>query len=54
MSDKKIVCTDCEKEFIFTEREQEFYTEKGFQEPKRCPECRNARKQQKNQRDSRY
>ncbi len=54
MSDKKLVCQDCEKEFDFTEREQEFYAEKGFQEPKRCPECRNARKQQKNQRSPRY
>lgn len=54
MSDKKLVCQDCEKEFEFSEREQEFYTQKGFEEPKRCPECRKARKQQKNQRTSRY
>ena len=48
MADKTIVCRDCGKEFIFTEGEQEFYKEKGFEhEPTRCPECRKARKMQK-------
>lgn len=47
MADRTLVCKDCEKEFIFTEGEQEFYTERGFEEPKRCPECRKARKQQR-------
>ncbi len=43
--DKKIVCKDCGKEFIFTVGEQEFYEEKGFtNEPVRCPECRAQRK----------
>lgn len=46
MPDKTIVCKDCHKEFVFTEGEQEFYKEKGFDnEPQRCPECRRARKQ---------
>ena len=48
MEDKKIVCKDCGKEFIFTVGEQEFYKEKGFEnDPVRCPECRKARKAQK-------
>ncbi len=43
--DKTIVCKECGKEFVFTAGEQEFYAEKGFQnEPQRCKECRNARK----------
>ena len=47
MADKTIVCKDCGKEFIFTEGEQAFYKEKGFDnDPVRCPECRRARKQQ--------
>ena len=54
MADRTLVCNDCQKEYVFTEREQEFYAEKGFEEPKRCPDCRKARKQQKNQRSSRY
>ncbi|HWT73565.1 MAG TPA: zinc-ribbon domain-containing protein [Mobilitalea sp.] len=48
MADKVIVCKDCKAEFVFTEREQEFYKEKGFDnEPVRCPNCRKAKKQQK-------
>lgn len=47
MSDKKIICKDCGKTFLFTESEQEFYKEKNFEnEPQRCPECRAAKKQQ--------
>ncbi|MCY6484465.1 zinc-ribbon domain-containing protein [Clostridium aestuarii] len=54
MADKTLICKDCGKEFIFTEGEQEFYKEKGFDnEPKRCLECRRERKQQKN-RDRNY
>ena len=49
MEDKKITCKDCGKEFIFTVGEQEFYKEKGFEnDPVRCPECRKARKQSRN------
>ena len=44
MSDKTIVCKDCGNEFVFTEGEQNFYAEKGFQEPTRCKDCRNSRK----------
>ena len=48
MSDKNLVCVDCGAEFVFTQGEQEFYAEKGFSnEPKRCPECRKAKKQQR-------
>lgn len=49
MADKVLVCKDCGKEFTFTESEQAFYKEKGFEnEPQRCPECRRAKKQQRN------
>ena len=51
MEDKKIVCGDCGKEFVFTVGEQEFYKEKGFEnEPTRCPACRKAKKAQNNRR----
>lgn len=54
MDDKKIICKDCGKEFIFTVGEQEFYKEKGFEnDPVRCPDCRRARKAQKMNRDRR-
>lgn len=49
MADKTLICKDCKAEFVFTEGEQAFYKEKGFDnEPQRCPECRRANKQQKN------
>ena len=51
MEDKTLVCKDCGKEFIFTVGDQEFFKEKGFDnEPVRCPECRKARKAQRNNR----
>ena len=46
--DKTIKCQDCGKEFVFTEREQEFCIEKGFEPPKRCKACRDARKNKYN------
>ena len=46
--DKTIKCVDCDTEFVFTAREQEFYAEKGFNnEPKRCKDCRDKRKAEK-------
>ena len=45
--DEKLICEDCGTEFVFTEGEQQFYAEKGFQnEPLRCKECRIAKKNQ--------
>ena len=49
MEDKTLICQDCGAEFIFTAGEQEFYAEKQFtNEPKRCPDCRRANKQKRN------
>lgn len=51
--DKTLTCVDCGKEFIFTAGEQEFYAEKQYQnEPKRCKECRIARKNSRPPRES--
>ena len=48
-TDKTLICKDCGQEFVFTAGEQEFYAEKGFEnEPQRCRNCRNARKQARN------
>ena len=46
MADKTIACRTCSKDFIFTERDQEYYQERNFSEPKDCKECRIAKKQQ--------
>jgi CxxC-x17-CxxC domain-containing protein len=44
--DKLLTCRDCSREFVFTVGEQQFYHSKGLQhEPRRCPECRNSRRQ---------
>lgn len=52
--DKTLVCAECGQNFTFTAREQEFYAEKGFtNEPKRCKNCRDARKNGGGERGSR-
>jgi len=48
-ADKTLVCRDCNKEFVFTSEEQDFYQSHGLlNEPKRCPECRASRRRERN------
>jgi CxxC-x17-CxxC domain-containing protein len=43
--DKNLTCSDCGNSFIFSAEEQEQFHSRGYtNEPKRCPECRQARK----------
>jgi CxxC-x17-CxxC domain-containing protein len=43
--DKTLECSDCAKSFTFSAEEQEQFQSRGYtNEPKRCPECRQARK----------
>ena len=43
--DKSLQCADCGKAFTFSADDQEFFRSKGYtNEPKRCPECRQSRK----------
>lgn len=44
MADKTLSCRDCGTQFVFTEGEQEFYSQRGYTEPVRCPDCRAAKK----------
>ena len=44
MSDQIRVCRNCGAEFSFTEGEQAFYLERGYQPPAYCPECRDMRR----------
>lgn len=46
-ADKTLACRDCGTEFVFTVGEQEFFAQKGFSEPNRCPACRAARKMER-------
>jgi hypothetical protein len=56
MADQVIKCSECGGEFVFSDGEQQFYANQGFQNPpKRCKPCRIKRKhdhEAKNQLDS--
>jgi CxxC-x17-CxxC domain-containing protein len=42
--DRTLTCVDCHQEFAFTASEQQFYADRQFSEPRRCPSCRAIRK----------
>ena len=44
--DQQLQCADCGSESTFTGAEQAFYADKGFSAPKRCPACREKKKQE--------
>ena len=44
-TDRTLTCVECGASFTFTADDQEFQARKGYQEPKRCPSCRQARRQ---------
>jgi CxxC-x17-CxxC domain-containing protein len=47
--DKTLTCSDCDKSFTFGADEQEQFHSRGYtNEPKRCPDCRQARKAERN------
>ncbi|MGH2428227.1 MAG: CxxC-x17-CxxC domain-containing protein [Candidatus Limnocylindria bacterium] len=43
-TDKALTCVDCSQEFSFTASDQQFYADRQFSEPRRCPACRAIRK----------
>lgn len=45
--DKELTCADCRSKFLWSAKDQEFFAERGFSEPKRCKECRQAKKEQR-------
>ncbi len=42
--DRTLTCVECGQDFTFSADDQEFHARKGYQEPKRCPGCRQARR----------
>ncbi len=43
--EQTLTCQDCGKSFAFTAEEQQFHAQKGYTNlPKRCPDCRRARR----------
>jgi CxxC-x17-CxxC domain-containing protein len=48
-ADATLTCRDCGQAFTFTSSEQDFYASRGYSEPGRCPDCRAARKAERDQ-----
>jgi hypothetical protein len=48
--DRQLTCADCGAAFLWTASEQEFYRERGYEQPKRCPSCRRANKARRGER----
>ena len=47
--ERSLTCTECGSSFVFSADDQRYHAEKGYtNEPKRCPECRRARRTQYN------
>lgn len=40
-----IRCQDCYNKFVFTEKQQEFYSTNAWEPPIRCPICRARKKE---------
>ncbi len=44
--DRTLTCVECSTSFIFSVDDQQYHLEKGYtNEPKRCMDCRRARRQ---------
>ena len=43
-TDKTLECADCGQQFNHSAQDQQFYAERQFSEPRRCPTCRAVRK----------
>lgn len=46
-NENKLICRDCGKEFEFTPGEKAFFASRGFPPPSRCPDCRKAKRAQR-------
>ncbi len=42
--DRNLTCVECNSEFVFSADDQEFHAEREYQDPKRCPSCRQAKR----------
>ena len=48
LEDRSITCAECGQPFTFSKDDQQYHQEKGYTDPKRCPDCRQARRSQRN------
>jgi DNA replicative helicase MCM subunit Mcm2 (Cdc46/Mcm family) len=44
IQEKELKCVDCGNTFTWTAEEQEFFRDRGYEPPKRCKACRQAKK----------
>lgn len=51
-TDRTLTCQDCGQSFTFSADDQEFFAVKGYTEPKRCPDCRQARRSDRGRTES--
>lgn len=42
--DRSLTCVQCGREFTFSADDQAYHASRGYQEPKRCPDCRRERR----------
>ena len=42
-----ITCNKCFKDFEFSDKERNWYSEMGFKEPKKCKKCKDLQKNKK-------
>jgi len=42
--DRNLTCVECNSEFVFSVDDQQFHAEREYQEPKRCPSCRQTKR----------
>lgn len=45
--DRQLTCGDCGEGYVWSAADQEFYKARGFEQPKRCKPCREAKKQER-------
>jgi hypothetical protein len=48
-ADRSLTCLTCGLDFLFVSKEQEFYKQRGFPEPRRCKPCRMEKAKQLDQ-----
>ncbi|HSA07211.1 MAG TPA: zinc-ribbon domain containing protein [Candidatus Gastranaerophilales bacterium] len=51
--DQQVQCAECSQTFVFSAEDQDFYRQKGYSTPKRCPVCRANRKANGSRNDGR-
>ncbi len=42
--DRNLTCAECNSEFVFSADDQQYHADHEYQDPKRCPSCRQAKR----------